>query len=182
LTVTDEPAVQNVGAAPTVVNAEFRAKVVWAPGSSVKVSVTKVRGLFAAGVPAGPPSDQTPPPPEEMEQGESQDGGLPDPVSVPTNTTWHEEGVQGMGFPPSFLIDMAMATGEPVTEDPALADAPTTTMLVLLVALSIRLYTDAVTTPPTPRTAAMIMKRSMLCEIPLRRDLVFNSQLGSPII
>jgi hypothetical protein len=74
-----------------------------------------------------------------MLQGASQAGTAPDPVLVPAKTTWQVAGVQEMGLPPSFLTEMDTAIGELPAEPPALADAPTTLMLGLDVALPMKL-------------------------------------------
>jgi hypothetical protein len=131
--------VQKVGAVPTVESGELRTKEVCAPGWSKKVLVSNVSGLLAAGVPAGPPIDQTAGPPEVMVQGAAHAGAVVDPVFVPAKTTWQVVGVQGMGLPPSFLIEMEMAVGGLLDEVPALVAAPTTIMLALDVALPTRL-------------------------------------------
>ncbi len=128
---------------------------------------------MAAAGPVGPPMDQARAPPEVTLQGAEHAGAVVPPVFVPAKTIWQVEGEQVIGLPPSFFIEIEMATGEADVEDPALTEAPTTVMLELEVALLTRLYTDALTTPPTPRTAAMMMNRSMLCEIAFLRPLIF---------
>ena len=139
LIVTDAPAVQKLGDAPTVERGAFSVKEVWAPGWSVKSSVSNTRGLPAVGVPAGPPIDQIAGPPDVMLQGAAQAGAVVLPVSVPAKSTWHPDGVQEIGLPPSFLIEIDTAVGEFPAVAPALAAAPTITMLVFEVALPIRL-------------------------------------------
>ena len=134
LTVTDEPGLQKLGLDPRALMGELRTKVVWAPGARLKVSVTKVRGL-----PGAPPKDHVPLPPDVMLQGPVHAGGVVPPVSVPANTTWQVVEVQEMGLPPLFFIEMATAAGELASVGPALREAPTTAMLVLVVALPTRL-------------------------------------------
>jgi hypothetical protein len=112
-----------------------------------------------------------------MLQGAAHAGAVDDPVLVPANTTWQVEGVQEIGLPPLFLTETETAVGDAAAEAPALVAAPTTTMLALDVALVTRLYTEVVTIPPTPRTAAMMMKRSMLWEIAARLPWIFIAQL-----
>jgi hypothetical protein len=75
--------------------------------------------------------------------------------------------------PPSFLT--AMVADAPV---PGWTAAETMSNEDVVVALLTRLYTDALTTPPTPSTAAMMMNRSMLCEIAVRFRLIFIEEEG----
>jgi len=105
----------------------------------VKAFVSKVRGLLAPGSPAGPPIAQMAGPPDVMLQGAAQTGGVIVPVSVPAKTTWHVEGVQEIGLPPLFLMEMEMAEGGSLAVGPDLTDAPTTMMLEVVVALVTRL-------------------------------------------
>jgi len=133
------PTAQNVGEAPTEERGAFRTKDVCPPGWSVKVLVSKVNGLLASGSPAGPPIVQIAGPPDVMLQGAAQAGGVVMPVFVPAKTTWQEDGVQEIGFPPSFLMEMEKAMGGSPAAAPALIAAPTTMMLVLVVALLMRL-------------------------------------------
>lgn len=139
LTVTVAPLVQKLGEAPTVERGALRTKDVSPPGWSVNAFVSKVRGLLAAGVPAGPPSIQIPGPPEVMLHGAAHVGAVAEPVLVPANTTWHVEGVQAMGLPPSFLIEIETAEGESPADPPAFVAAPTTTTLASDDALFTRL-------------------------------------------
>lgn len=139
LTVTDAPDVQKVGEVPIEERGALRTKDVCAPGWSVNALVSKVSGLLAAGVPAGPPTPQTAAPPDEMLQGEAQAGAVAEPVLVPAKTTWQVDGVQEIGLPPLFFMEMETAVGEALADAPALAAAPTTTTLELDVALFTRL-------------------------------------------
>ena len=134
----------------------------------MKSLVSNVRGALGVGVPPGPPTDQTPGPPETMLQGAEQLGGVPVPVLVPATTTWQVDAVQVIGLPPLFFTESEMTTGDASKAGPALKKAPTITMLVLAVALLTRLNTEALTIPPTPRTAAIMMNRSILWEIAIR--------------
>ena len=86
LTVTGVPDAQKEGDVP-VVRGPLSRKEVWAPGARVKVFVWKVRGLFAARVPLGPPTDQVAAPPEVTLQGDWQAGAVDPPVFVPVNIT-----------------------------------------------------------------------------------------------
>ena len=61
------------------------------------------------------------------------------PVFVSAKTTWQADGVQEIGLPPLFLMEIETADGESFTAAPALIAAPTTMMLVLVVALLTRL-------------------------------------------
>ena len=72
-----------------------------------------------------------------------------------------------------FFMETEIAVGEYAELEPALAEAPTTDTLALVVALFTRLYTEALTMPPTPRTAATMMKRSILWEIAGLFRLIF---------
>jgi len=94
---------------------------------------------LASGSPAGPPTVQIAGPPDVMLQGAAQAGGVAVPVSVPAKTTWQVDGVQEIGLPPSFLMETETAEGESGVDAPALIAAPTTIMLVLVVALLTRL-------------------------------------------
>jgi len=105
----------------------------------VKVFVSKVRGLLGVGIPEGPPTVQVPGPPEVMLHGAAQVGAVFVPVFVPENTTWQVDAVQDIGLLPSFFIEIEMTVGEKLAAVPALADASTTAMLELLVALVTRL-------------------------------------------
>ena len=69
---------------------------------------------------------------------------------------------QVIAEPPLFLTAMAIEVGAAVPPPPETVDTETMSMLELAVALFTRLKTEAVTIPPTPRTAAIIMKRSRL--------------------
>ncbi len=139
LTVRAAPETQKVGAVPTAESGEFRTKEVCAPGRRVKAFVSKVRGLLAAGAPAGPPTDHMPGPPDVMLHGAAHAGAVDDPVFVPANTTWQVAGVQEMGLPPLFLTEIETAEGEVVARLPALVAAPTTAMLAFDVELLTRL-------------------------------------------
>ncbi len=101
--------------------------------------VWKVRGALGVAEPDGPPTDQVAEPPEIMLQGAEQSGGVVLPVFVPAKTTWQVDGVQEMGLPPLFLMEIEMASGEDPVAGPALRDAPTTATLSLDVALLTRL-------------------------------------------
>ena len=114
-------------------------KDVCPPGWSVKVLVSNVRGLLASASPAGPPTVQMAGPPDVMLQGSAHAGGVAVPVFVSAKTTWQVDGVQEIGLPPLFLMEIETADGELLTAAPALIAAPTTMMLVLVVALLTRL-------------------------------------------
>ena len=139
MTVTEAPEVQKTGLVPKVVMGPFRTNEVCAPGCRVKVFVSNVSGLFAAGVPSGPPIDQAPGPPDVMLQGAAHAGAVVVPVLVPAKTTWQVDCVQEIGLPPLFLMEIESAVGELPAEVPAFSDAPITTTLVLAVALLTRL-------------------------------------------
>jgi hypothetical protein len=74
-----------------------------------------------------------------MLHGAAQAGTVAEPVFVPANTTWQVEGVQEIGLPPSFLMEIETAAGELFADAPARVEAPTTTTLALDVALLTRL-------------------------------------------
>jgi hypothetical protein len=137
--VTEAPGVQKIGDVPMVERALPRTKDVCAPGWRMKELVSKVRGLFAVGVPAGPPTDQTAGPPEIMLQGAEHAGTVVLPVLVPANTTWQVDWVQDMALPPLFLMEIDIATGEEAVVAPAFRDASTTATLAFAVALLTRL-------------------------------------------
>jgi hypothetical protein len=96
-----------------------------------------------------------------------------EPMLVPENITSQIDEEQEMVFAPLFLRVIEMAEGAAVEPVPATMDAPTTMMLEFEVALLTRLYTEALTIPPTPRTAAIMMNRSMLCDMASRFLLTF---------
>ena len=157
LMVTGDPADQKVGD-PDVVRLPERTNDDSAPAASWTGAElrTKVRApvVDARVHPSVPP--------EVMLHGVSQVAASV-PVLVPAKTTSQEVAVEHvMGLPPSFLIDTVIATGELDEALPAFSEAPTIVTLVLDVALLTRLYIVAVTTPPTPSTAAIMMKRSRL--------------------
>ena len=127
-----------------------------APGARVPVSVS------VSGAPAGPSAQTIPLPPETRLQVAELQEGRAVPEFVPAKATWQVDAVQEMVLPPLFLIETVTAAGAALAEAPAFREAPTTATLELAVALLTRLYTEALTTPPTPRTAAMMIKRSML--------------------
>ena len=157
LMVTGDPADQNVD--PGAVIGPSRTKDVSDPAGS-SAGATLGRRSNVSG-PAAVPRAQVSVPPDVMLHGESHAGGVA-PVLVPAKTTSQEGEVpQLMGLPPLFLMLTVMAKGGD-DPGPALSEAPTMVTLELDVALLTRLYIDALTTPPTPRTAAMMMKRSML--------------------
>jgi hypothetical protein len=178
--VTEAPKVQKAGDVPTVERALPRRKEVCPPGWRVNELVSNVSGLFAEGVPPGPPSDQTAGPPETMLQGAAQAGAVVEPVFVPGNRTWQGDCVHVMELPPLFLMVSETATGEELAVAPAFMDTWTTAMLEFAVELLTRLYTEALTTPPTPKTAAIMMNRSMLWEIAVRRPSIFISRKRGP--
>lgn len=118
-----------------VVRAPLRTKEVCEPAASCTgvVLTTKVSA------PALVDNPQASAPPEEMVQGEAQVGAAVPPL-VPAKTTSQEVGVwQVMGFPPLFLMEMVMATGDVEDEAPAFSEAPTMVMLEFAVALLTRL-------------------------------------------
>jgi hypothetical protein len=97
---------------------------------------------------------------------------LVDPVLVPAKVTVHVEGAHVIVLVPVFLMVMANAAGLAVVDVPPVSETATTWTEELVVAEPIRPKMVAVTIPPTARTAAMMMKRSRLCEIP-ERLLIF---------
>ena len=113
-----------------------------------------------AAIRAQPDGDET------MEHGAAHAGATV--ALVPARVTRHVVVVQAMALLPVFLMVMARDTGLAVADAPPVSDTDTTWMLELVDAEPARLKTAAVTTPPTARTAAMMMNRSMLCEIALR--------------
>ena len=169
LMVTGEPSDQKP-AVPVNVRGPLSTNEVCAPAASCPGVVrSKVRG------PVVPETCQVRGPPDARVQDPQL--MVPVPEVVPANTTSHDVALwQSMGLPPLFLMETVTATGEFADVAPAFRDTPTIEMLELVVAALTRLYTDAVTTPPTPRTAAMMMKRSMLCEIAFLRLVIFISR------
>lgn len=152
--VTGVPADQNVPEVSAI--APLMTTEASAPGARVPVSVR------VSGAPGGPSAQANPLPPEtRLQVAELHEGGAV-PEFVPANATWQVDAVQEMALPPLFLIETETAAGAELAEAPAFREAPTTATLELAVALLTRLYTEALTTPPTPRTAAMMIKRSML--------------------
>ena len=95
-----------------------------------------------------------------------------EPTFVPESMTWQVAEVHEIVLPPLFFRVIDIAAGAAVELFPATIEAPTTVMLEFEVALLTRLYTEALTIPPTPRTAAMMMKRSMLCDMAVRLLLI----------
>jgi hypothetical protein len=176
LSVTVDPCVGIVGDVPSVSPVSLRVKLVCAPGASASDAPPKEkeRGWLI------PPASAQPNGADMIVQVVTgQEGAVPAPVFVPANRMTHDVAVrQEIVLPPLFLIVMEMALGA-VVDDVATMDAPITAMLALDVALFTKLYTEALTTPPTPRTAATMINRSMLCEMALLCRLIFiDAEVG----
>jgi len=82
--------------------------------------------------------------------------------------------VQEIVVVPTFLIDIENAPIVPAEGLPVKEDC-VTSIVEFAVADPISPEMEAATTPPAARTAAMMMKRSMLCEI-ARRFMFFIDQ------
>jgi hypothetical protein len=108
----------------------------------------------------------------------------PEAAAVPVATPLAEEVMvsvfedpRTMVDVPRFFSEMAKVEVEPLDVElgPPTSDAETIWSVVEVAPLLASPNTEAVTTPPTPRTAAMMMNRSMLCEIADRDFVVFTS-------
>ena len=154
-----------VGLVPSV-SGPSRTRVVWAPGVSVMVPALKESELLVPPPTAQPLGDDV------IVQGALHAGAVFAPVLVPAKVTVHVEGVHVIVLVPVFLMVMANAAGLAVADVPPVSETATTWTEELVVAEPIRPKMVAVTIPPTARTAAMMMNRSRLCEIP-ERLLIF---------
>ncbi len=105
-------------------------------------------------------------------QGALHAGAVVDPVLVPAKVRVQVEGEHVIVLVPVFLMVTANAAGLAVVDVPPVSETATTWTEELVVAEPIRPKMVAVTIPPTARTAAMMMNRSRLCEIP-ERLLIF---------
>jgi hypothetical protein len=95
-------------------------------------------------------------------QGALHDGAVTVPVLVPAKVTRHVVAVQVIALLPVFLMVMVKDTGLAEDDAPPVSETDTTWMEELVVAAPARPKMAAVTIPPTARTAAMMMNRSML--------------------
>jgi hypothetical protein len=130
--------------------------VVWAPAASVIDPALNESGLLMAPPIAQPVGDDV------IVQGTLHVGAVVVPVLVPAKVTVHVGDVHVIALLPVFLIVMTKATGLAEDDAPPVRETDTTWMEELVVAEPASPKMAAVTIPPTARTAAMMMNRSML--------------------